>query len=236
MLRILVLITAVTFITLSARADALAGSRLQADLGELGTRLALSPGQEARVRSIFEEHLEVQTATFDKYDVDTSDRGDAETVDLRRIRALRAELRMNHGKIERRLSEVLSVTQMAEFRRIRAEQEEKLRDRILSKRVDDIGARLELTPEQRERTRPVLEQHLEAQMTALDRHGVAFSKRDGDQRIGFKTLRRLRKDLDEIGERTLERLSAQLSATQFAAYEVLQAEQRRELRTLLFER
>ena len=234
MLRIAPLIAAAAMFALSVQADETTGSRLQGGLKEFGAQLALTSEQEAQVRSIFEEHLKTQMATLDKYDID--DRDNADTVDLQRMRALREELRANRAKIESRLSEVLSETQMAEFRRIRTEQEEKLRDRVLSRRLDEIGAKLELTPEQAERVRPILEEHFEAQMAVLDKHGVGPGNRDDGGRPGLWTLRRLRKDLGANNERTAERLSAILSGAQLEAYEQHQSEQRKKLRALLFDR
>ena len=234
MLRIAPLIAAAAMFALSAQADETTGSRVQAGLKEFSARLALTSEQETQVRSIFVEHLEVQTATLERYDVDVGDRDSAHTVDLQKMRALLEELRANRARIESRLSGVLSETQMAEFRRIRTEQEEKLRERMVSRRLDEIGVKLELTPEQTERVRPILKEHFDAQMAVLDRHGVAPGNRDGE-RPGLRTLRRLRKDLGANNERTVERLSAILSRAQLETYEALQAEQRRRLRALLFD-
>lgn len=232
MSRIAVLIAAAALIALSVQADEATGSRLQASLKEFSDRLALTSEQEAQVRSIFEEHLEAQMATLDKYDVGDRDRAD--TVDVQQMRALREELHANRGTVESRLSEVLSQTQMAEFKRIRAEQEAKFRDRLLSRRLDEIGAKLELTAEQTERVRPILKEHFEAQMAILDKHGVAPGNRGDGERPGFRTLRRLRKGLGANNERAAERLSAILSGAQLSAYESLQAEQRKRLRSRLF--
>ena len=236
MLRIAATIAAAALVALSAQADGREGSDLRTGLEELRARLALTPEQETQVRSIFEEHLEAQTAMLDKYDVDAGDRGSADTVDLQKMRALREELRANRAKIEDRLSGVLSATQLAEFKRIRTEQEERFRHRLLSRRLDEIGARLDLTREQAERARPILEDHFEAQIAVLDRHGVSRGIRDDGERPGLRTLRRLRKDLGKINDKTAQRLSALLSEAQLAAYEALQAEQRKKLRSLLLQR
>ena len=234
--RIALLIAAAALFTLSSHADETPGSRLQAGLKEFGARLALTPEQETKARSILEEHLEAQAAALKKHGVDVGDRAAAETIDLQRIRALHKELRGNSAKIESRLAEVLSETQMSEFKRIRVEQEEKIRERIFSVRLDKIGTKLGLTSEQKDRVRPVLKEHLEAQMAVLDRHGVAPGNPDGSKRLGFRTLRRLRKELGKNNARTSERLSAILTEAQLKAYEALQAEQREKLRALLLQR
>ena len=231
MLRVAPLVAAMAMFALSAQADEMTGSRLQAGLKEFEARLALTSEQNGQVRTILREHVETQVATLGKYDV--RDRGGADTVDLERMRALRAELRANSAKIEGRLSEVLSATQMAEFKRIRAEQEDEFRERVLSRRLDEIGATLKLTPEQADRVRPVLKEHFEAQMAVLEKHGVDFG---GRERLGLRTLRRLRRDMSANNARTAKRLSAVLSESQMSAYEALQAEQRKKLRALLFAR
>ena len=236
MLRIAVTIAAAALIALSARADERAGRDLRAGLEELRARLALTSEQETQVRSIFEEHLQAQLATLERYGVDAGGRDSAHTVDLQKMRALLEELRANRAKIEHRLSGVLSATQLAEFSRIRTEQEKRLRHRLLSRRLDEIAARLELSPDQTDRVRPILKDHFEAQMAALDRHGVARGSRGGGEGLGFRTLRRLRKELGKINEKTAERLSALLSEAQLATYEAFQAEQRKKLRSLLFQR
>ena len=106
----------------------------------------------------------------------------------------------------------------------------------MSSRLEEIGARLELISEQADRVRPVLKEHFETQIAILDRHGIAPGDRDGDKRPGFRTLRRVRKDLGENNARTEKRLSTFLTEAQLDAYEVLQAEQRKKLRAQLFQR
>ena len=226
----------VAFFALSVQADEPTAPRHQAGLEEFGARLALTPEQEAQVWSIFQDHIESQMAVLDKYDVEAGDRGDADTVDIQQMRAFRAELGASREKIEERLSGVLSETQMAEFRRISAEQEAELRERLLSRRLDEIGAKLELTPEQEDRMRPVQKEHFEAQINVLDKHGLGPGNRADGKRPGFRTLRRLRKDMDEINENTGERLSAILTGMQMAVYEALQTKQRKKLRELLWQR
>ena len=236
MMRTVFSIVAASLLALAAQADQTQPQELQASLEEFRTRLALTPEQEARVRSIFEENIETQLATLEKYDVDTGDRGGVASIDPQKMRALREELRADRAKIENRLAQVLSGTQMAEFRRIRAEQEEKLRERLLSRRLDEIVVKLDLAAEQGDRVRPILKQHFEAQMAILDKHGISPGQRDSTKRPGFRTLRKLRKDMRRNDGKTEERLSAVLSETQLAAYKAFQTEQRKKMRSLLSER
>ena len=236
MMRTMLLIVAVSLLALTAQADEAGPPKLQAGLEEFRVRLALTPEQETRVRSIFEAHIEAQLETLDKYDIDAGDRGGAASIDLQKMRALREEIGGHSEKLEGGLSELLSGPQMAEFRRIRAEQEEKVHERVLSRRLDETVAKLDLTPEQANRVRPILAEHIEAQMDILNKHGIAPGQRDSAERPGFRTLRALRKDMRRNNARTGERLSAVLSEVQLEAYEALQAEQRKKLRALLSKR
>ena len=236
MVRIAVTIVAAALVALPAGADERAGPDLRSELEEFQARLALTSEQEARMESIFEEHLEAQMAILDKHDVDPGERDSAGAVDLQKMRALREDLGANRAKVETRLSGLLTANQMAEFRRIRAEQEAKLRDWLLSRHLDEIGKRLELTPEQSGRVRPVLKEHFEAQMAVLDRHGIAPDARDSGDRPGLRTLRRVRKDMGKLNKKTEERLSGVLSKAQLKTYKALRKEQRKKLQSLLSQR
>lgn len=234
MLPIAPLTAALMMFAVSAHADDTNGSSLHAGIEETATRLALTSEQEEQVRSILEEHLQAQMATLDGYGIDDGDTAD--TVDLQQMRSLRTDLRANREKFEKRLSEALSETQSAELRHIFDEREERLNDMIMSKRLDMIGQRLELSSEQAGQVRPILTEHFEAQIAILDKHGVAAGNRDDGKRPRLRTLRRLRKDLGAVNDRTDERLAAILSSSQLEKYEELQAEQREKLRALLSER
>ena len=233
MTRTVILIVAVSLMALTAQADQAGPPKFQAGLEEFRARLALTAEQEAQVRNIFEAHIEAQLEALDKYDIDAGDRDDAASVDLQKMRALREELRANSKKVEERLAGVLSAAQMIEFRRIRAEQEEKLRDRLLWRRVDGIVAKLGLGAEQGDRVESILKEHFEAQMAILDKHGIAPGRRDSAERPGFRKLRALRKDMRRNDTKTGERLSDVLSKAQLEAWEALQAEQRKRLRSRL---
>ncbi len=228
------LIAALVILAVSAQADDTNGSPLHAGLEEIGARLELTSEQETQVRSILEEHLQAQMATLDRYSINDGD--SADTADLQQMRNLRRDLQANRAKFGNRLSETLSEAQSAELNRILAQQEEMLHETIMSKRLDRIGERLELTSEQTERVRSILTDHFEAQIAVLDKHGVASGNGGDSKRPGLRTLRRLRKDLNAINRKTESDLSAILSSSQLEAYDELQAEQRKKLRTLLSER
>ena len=226
-MRIILLSVAAALFALNVQADQSGTPGLRSGLGELRARLALTPEQEAQVRPVFREYIEGWMATLEKLGA-----GARGAIDLQRLRALREARRVHGARLEKRLSGVLSGAQMAEFRRIRAERNERVHNRLLSRRADRIGAMLGLTEEQAGRVRPILKEHFKAQIAAVDKHGVAPGERDGGKRPGFRKLRRLRGELRGNNTAVLERLSAILSKAQLAAYRALQEEQRKKLRAL----
>lgn len=224
---------ALAILTMSTPAYGSNPSLLLAGYEEFGERLGLTPDQEARVGSIIEKHIEALLETLEEYDVDVAD---IETIDLERMRVLRGEIRERRAAIEKQLSGVLAETQMAEFRHIRAELEERVRNRLLSRRLDRVAAKLEFTPEQTELVRPILLDQFEEQRAILDRRGIDLGINGDGDRPGLLTLLALRRDLREADAITAGRLSAILSEQQLEAFEELGAEMRETMRKLLIQR
>ena len=230
MTRTVILILALGLMVMTAKADQAGPPKLHAGLEEFRARLALTAEQETQLRSVFEAHVEAQLKTLDAHGIDAGVRGDAAPMELQELRALRDALRANSASTERRLAGVLTAAQMTAFRNIRAEQEERLRERLLSRRVDEIIAMLNLGAETGDLVKPILQEHFKAQLAILDKHGIAPGRR-----IGLRKLRALRKDMRQNDDKTGERLSEILSKAQREAYEALQAEQRQEMRSRLFQ-
>ena len=225
MARVFIAALAAAYLTFSAHATEAELPGIRAEFEKLGSRLALTPTQTEQVRPIFTQHFEAQLTALKKFD----------GANVGQMRALAETLRENAARTERRLAQVLSGAQMAEYKRVRAEQFARLQEWMLSKYVDKLGARLELTPEQTERVRPVLKDHVEAQRAILDKYGIEPGNRGG-KRPGFRTLRRMGREFDANRARTRKRLSAILPDAQLAAYDALQAEQRKRMRSLLLQR
>ena len=108
----------------------------------------------------------------------------------------------------------------------------------LEERLAETKARLDLTDEQIEQITPILEAGFDAQMAVLDKHGIDLQDRtDGEhERIGFRAMRALRGDLQEVRADTLEQLGDVLTDEQMAEYKKIQEERRAELRERIRER
>lgn len=104
-------------------------------------------------------------------------------------------------------------------------------------RMQETRERLNLTDEQIEEVAPILRAGFEAQMEVLEEHGIDIRNRSGERnRLRFRQLRRLRGDLDDVRERTVEELSAVLSEEQIEVYKEIQEERRQAMRARLRQR
>ncbi len=93
-------------------------------------------------------------------------------------------------------------------------------------------ARLNLSEEQKTQIRPILEASAEARRHVLEKHGVDFSNRGtaNSERLGFRKMRALRSDMQEVREDTQKELAGILNQEQLAEWQVIQEEQRAEFR------
>lgn len=114
----------------------------------------------------------------------------------------------------------------------RTEQLEELRQRL-----EEARTRLDLTDEQVEQVRPILRAGSEAILGVLQEHGIDLRDRSGGaNRLGFRQLRRLQRDLNAVREQTLEELDAVLTDEQLEIYEEMQEENRQAMRERLRQR
>ena len=114
----------------------------------------------------------------------------------------------------------------------RTEQLEALRQRLEEARI-----RLDLTDEQVEQVRPILRAGSEALAGVLQQHGIDLRDRSGGaNRLRFRQLRRLQRDLNAVREQTLEDLEEVLADEQLEAYKEIQEENRRAMRERLLQR
>lgn len=91
--------------------------------------------------------------------------------------------------------------------------------------------RLELTDEQIEKARPVLENAVDKRDAILKKYGLDEASLDsGAKRPGRRSLRAMRGEMDELSDETIEDLRAILTAEQIDEYEALQTERREEMR------
>ena len=111
----------------------------------------------------------------------------------------------------------------------RTEQLEELRQRL-----EEARTRLDLTVEQ---VRPILRAGLEARLGVLREHGIDLRDRSGGaNRLRFRQLRRLQRDLNAVRDRTLEDLDEVLTDEQPETYKEIQEENRQAMRKRLRQR
>ena len=102
-------------------------SPLDERLQETRLRLALTEEQMTEVRPILQDHFDAQMTILDKYDI-----GNGKRPKLRKLRALRQDLKANKAQTTKRLAAILSAEQTAEFDKIQAEQKERTREKFRS--------------------------------------------------------------------------------------------------------
>jgi len=93
--------------------------------------------------------------------------------------------------------------------------------------------RLQLTDEQTETVRPILEKATMQRHAILEKHGVDLEGTEKTDRPGRRTLRRMRNDLQEVNKETQRELEEVLTSEQMKQWEALQEERRTEMRKKL---
>ena len=205
------------FETIQAERQAQVRKRFLAKrVAEIRSRLDLGEQQIAEAGPILQSHFEGQLALMDEHDLDRSGPFDAD-----QFRALRQDLEANKARTAEQLAAILTAEQIAEFDTLQAEGQQRIRKRVIARRMDQIGARLDLTEEQTTAVRPILQDHFDGQLALLEQHGI-----DSGERPKIRKLRALRRDLDAKEKETAEKLAAILSSEQMAEYNKIQDEQR----------
>ena len=107
----------------------------------------------------------------------------------------------------------------------------------LQERLTEARGRLHLTDDQIEQIKPILRAGVEAQMEVLQKHGIDLRNRTGaNKRLGFRTLRRLGRDLDAVRTQTIEKLDTVLTDEQIKEYKKIQEERKQAMRKRLRQR
>ena len=118
-----------------------------------------------------------------------------------------------------------------------AESEEKAMSEEASERfhaqLQETEERLQLTDEQKETVRPILEEAYGQRQAVLKKHGVDLESTEKADRPGRRTLRRMRNDLQEVNKETQRELEEVLTSEQIKQWEALQEERRAEMRKKL---
>lgn len=203
-------------------------SQLEARLGEIKARFALTEEQAAQAKLVLEEHFKAQMAILDKYGIDIGSRDSTKRPDYEKLRALREELDASKARTETRFSAILSAEQLAEFEKIQAEGKAQIQENLRSRQMEKMASSLNLTEEQAAQVKPILARHFDARMAILDKHGIGIEGRDGRRRLSFRQRLVLRRHLDGNMTETMAQLATILSAAQLAEFENIQAEQKEE--------
>ncbi len=122
---------AILFFASTAWADEPDVSQLEARLQETKSRLGLTEEQMAQLKPIFADHFDAQMAILDKYGLNAENRDNRP--DAQTLRALRQELDENKTNTSKRLSGILSKTQLAEFEKIQKEYRDLIRKKLRSR-------------------------------------------------------------------------------------------------------
>jgi hypothetical protein len=101
------------------------------------------------------------------------------------------------------------------------------REDLVEERLAEAKARLELSDEQLEQMRPVIEEAVEAQRSILARYGIDLEAEGGpENKLGMREARKLRQDISKVRNKTLEQLEEILTEEQLDEFQKLQEENR----------
>ena len=101
---------------------------------------------------------------------------------------------------------------------------------LFEARMEETRSRLNLTEDQAEQLKPILEAHFEAQLAILSKYGLDGENRENRPDMDIQTLRALRGELDESKTGTATRLKEILSNAQLAEFEKIQTEREKRIR------
>ena len=102
--------------------------------------------------------------------------------------------------------------------------------------LQETEERLQLTDEQPETVRPILEEATRQRQAVLEKHGVDLEGTEKADRPGRRTLRRMRNDLQEVNKETQRELEDVLTSEQMKQWEALQEDRRAEMREQLLDK
>ena len=107
----------------------------------------------------------------------------------------------------------------------------------LQQRLEEARARLNLSDDQVEQVKPILRAGFEALLEVFQEHGIDLEDRSGGgDRLRFRQLRSLQRDLNAVREQTVEDLGDVLNDEQIETYKEIQEESREAMRERLRQR
>ena len=101
--------------------------------------------------------------------------------------------------------------------------------------IEEIKTRLNLTEEQKARVTPIFEKSMKKRQSILKRYGIDLENREANsgKEIGFRTARKLKKEMEEARAKTLTELQSVLTDVQLTEYKKIQEEMRSQMRSRL---
>ena len=99
---------------------------------KIGTKLALTETQMARLKPILEHHFATQMTILDKHGINIGNQEGSQRPGFISLRALRNDMNENRARTMKQLSGILSAEQLAAFEKMQAEQRERMREHIHS--------------------------------------------------------------------------------------------------------
>ena len=99
--------------------------------------------------------------------------------------------------------------------------------------IEAIKARLNLTEEQKQQVAPILENSMERRQSILKNYGIDLENHEAKsgKKMGFRTARKLKKEMDEARSKTLTELKSVLTDVQLTEYKKIQEEMSRKRRS-----
>lgn len=108
----------------------------------------------------------------------------------------------------------------------------------LMQRLSETRLRLNLSDNQVEQLKPVVESSVSTQRVILEKYGIDISgsAENSGSRVGLRDARKLGNELESVRADTLSKLEPILSDEQLAEYKVIQAERRDAIRQRIRDR
>jgi len=94
-----------------------------------------------------------------------------------------------------------------------------------------LRIRLKLTEQQAHQIEPLVLSHLKTRLSILKENGISPDSRSAGERIEFRQLRAIKRDIDNLDKQIEQELVEILNDEQIEIYRLIQEEQRAEMRT-----
>lgn len=205
---------------------------LQKRITEVRERLDLSEEQIEQLSPVFKDYFKAQIELLMELGVNLESQESDEGIDIKQLQGLEQKIREANADFETEIAASLSDEQLEEFVALQQEQKDRIRDKVLERRIEQLAEQIELNDDQTDQFKTIYSGHTAAQMEILEKHGIKFSGTDKN-RVGLRKLLDLRKDLKAADEKSISLLSTILSDEQLDNYKKIQKEQRERINKLI---